>query len=62
MLKIYAPDPFRPRVRVLITADGTTLEHPYDVDLWDAAEGQPTSVEAPLDPAEYGIDPLVHLS
>ena len=62
VLKIYAPDPFRPRVRVLISADGTTLEHPYDVDLWDAAEGQPTSVEAPLDPAEYGIDPLVHLS
>ena len=26
-----------------------------------AIEGQPTSVVAPLDPAEYGIDPLTYL-
>ena len=62
VLKAYAPDPYRPRVRVLVGRDGATLVRPYDVDLWSAREGQPQSVRAPLDPAEYGIDPLTHLT
>jgi HD-GYP domain-containing protein (c-di-GMP phosphodiesterase class II) len=61
VLKAYAPDPYRPRVRVLIGRDGGTLVRPYDVDLWSAHEGQPQSVTAPIDPADYGIDPLTHL-
>ncbi len=61
VLKTYAPDPYRPQVRVIITRDGTRLERPYDVNLWEAAEGQPQSVKAPLDPGQYGIDPLTFL-
>jgi putative nucleotidyltransferase with HDIG domain len=62
VLKAHAPDPYRPRVRVLMSTAGGALERPYEVDLWDAAEGQPRSVQAPLDPAAYGIDPLIHLA
>jgi putative nucleotidyltransferase with HDIG domain len=62
VLKAHAPDPYRPRVRVLMTTVGTALERPYDVDLWEGTEGQPQAVQAPLDPAAYGIDPLIHLT
>ena len=62
VLQVHAPDPFRPKVRVLFAADGLRLELPRDVNLWesDAAsrDRRPTSVVAPLDPAEYGVDPL----
>jgi HD-GYP domain-containing protein (c-di-GMP phosphodiesterase class II) len=59
--RTYAPDPYRPRVKVLRTADGMDLERPYEVNLWEAATDQATSIERPLDPAAYGIDPLAHL-
>jgi hypothetical protein len=59
--KAYAPDPYRPRVKVLRGADGVDVQRPYEVNLWEAIEEQRTSVEAPLDPALYGIDPLTHL-
>ena len=58
--RIHAPDPYRPRVRVLFNAAGARLDLPYERNLWEpphpgaAAE----SVVAPLDPAEFGIDPL----
>ncbi len=61
VLKTYAPDPYRPRVRVLRDADGIDLARPYEVNLWEAEEGRPVSVQAPLDPTAYGIDPLTHL-
>jgi putative nucleotidyltransferase with HDIG domain len=61
VLKTYAPDPYRPQVRVLIAREGTTLERPYDINLWEAAEGQAQSVQAPLDPALFDIDPLSYL-
>jgi putative nucleotidyltransferase with HDIG domain len=61
VLKAYAPDPYRPRVKVLTRPNGQKLEHPYDVSLWDAREGQPQSVEAPVDAAQYGLDPLSYL-
>lgn len=61
VLKAYAPDPYRPRVKVLTRPDGQKLEHPYDVSLWDAHEGQPRSIQAPVDAAEAGIDPLAYL-
>ncbi len=61
VLKTYAPDPYRPRVRVLRGTDGTDLARPYEVNLWEVEEGRAVSVQAPLDPAVYGIDPLTHL-
>ena len=62
VLKAYAPDPYRPRVKVLRGPDGVDLERPYEINLWETIEGQETtSIEAPLDPALYGIDPLSHL-
>jgi putative nucleotidyltransferase with HDIG domain len=60
--KTYAPDPYRPRVRVIAGRDGALVETPYDVNLWEAAEGQPQTVTAPLDPKEHGVDPLVYLA
>jgi putative nucleotidyltransferase with HDIG domain len=61
VLKTYAPDPYRPRVKVVMTAERTPLERPYEINLWEAAEGQAHAIQTPLDPAEYGIDPLTHL-
>ena len=61
VLKTYAPDPYRPRVRVLRGADGADLERPYEVNLWESAEEQPMSIQAPLNPAAYGINPLAHI-
>jgi putative nucleotidyltransferase with HDIG domain len=61
VLKAYAPDPYRPRVKVLTRPNGQKLEHPYDVSLWDAHEGQPQSIQAPVDANEVGIDPLTYL-
>ncbi len=62
--KVHAPDPFRPRVRVLFGRDGEQLRAPYDRNLWEPVPGSasPESVVAPLDPADYGIDPLAHLA
>ena len=61
VMKTYAPDPYRPRVKVLRGADGNDLERPYELNLWEAEEGQPSAIQSPLDPAVYGIDPLTHL-
>ena len=61
--KVHAPDPFRPRVRVLFGRDGTRLDAPIDRNLWETpAEGAMDNIVAPLDPAEYGIDPLAFLA
>jgi putative nucleotidyltransferase with HDIG domain len=59
--KIYAPDPYRPRVKVIATREGALLERPYELSLWQAAEGGPQAIAAPLDPATLAIDPLAHL-
>jgi putative nucleotidyltransferase with HDIG domain len=61
VLKVYAPDPYRPRVRVILSRDGARLDLPHDVNLWEAAEGGPRSIQAPLDPAAHGVDPLSYL-
>jgi putative nucleotidyltransferase with HDIG domain len=60
VVKVHAPDPYRPRVRVITDRAGQRLEVPVDRNLWDShdAHGQPMAVEAPLDPAEQGVDPL----
>ena len=58
--QVHAPDPHRPRVRVLYSSDGARLDLPYDRNLWEASPstGEKDSVVSPLDPADYGIDPL----
>jgi putative nucleotidyltransferase with HDIG domain len=61
--KVHAPDPYRPRVRVLFSATGARLDLPYDRNLWEPSHpgGQMESVVAPVDPEEFGIDPLTFL-
>ncbi len=61
--QVHAPDPYRPRVRVLFSKDGTRLDLPFDRNLWERARdgGEADTVEAPVDPANYGIDPLNYL-
>jgi putative nucleotidyltransferase with HDIG domain len=63
VLRVHAPDPYRPRVRVVFGADGDRLEHPVDRNLWEwrLADGRDGTVVAPLDPAAYGLDPLEYL-
>ncbi len=61
VMNIYAPDPYRPHVRVLIGRDGKRLELPFDLNLWETNDDpqRPASVVAPLDPANYPFDPLL---
>jgi putative nucleotidyltransferase with HDIG domain len=61
VLNAYAPDPYRPQVRILINRDGKRLELPLDLNLWEPTEDpqRPGSVAAPLDPAAYQFDPLL---
>jgi putative nucleotidyltransferase with HDIG domain len=63
VLKVYAPDPYRPKVRVLIGTDAQKLVRPYDVNLWEAPADMPgpKAVVSPVDPATVGIDPLTYL-
>jgi HD-GYP domain-containing protein (c-di-GMP phosphodiesterase class II) len=60
--QVHAPDPHRPRVRVIVDKDGSRLDLPYDRNLRHAARGeQPDSVVSPVEPAAYGVDPLNYL-
>jgi len=61
VLEVHAPDPYRPRVRIVIDKEGRTLDHPRDVNLFEATEDEPNAVKAPVDPADIGMDPLVYL-
>ena len=63
VLRVYAPDPYRPKVRVIAAVDGEKLQRPYDINLWEVPdEGDgPRSVVSPIDPATVGIDPLTYL-
>jgi putative nucleotidyltransferase with HDIG domain len=58
--QVYAPDPYRPRVRLLFGRDGARLELAYDINLWETSDDpqRATSIVAPLDPADYPFDPL----
>jgi hypothetical protein len=60
VLKVHGPDPYRPQVRLVFAADGRRLDLPVDVNLWEASEdpARPSAVVAPLDPADYNVDPL----
>jgi putative nucleotidyltransferase with HDIG domain len=61
VVNVYAPDPYRPHVRVLIGRDAKRLDLPYELNLWEQAEDpqRPTSIVAPLDPADFPFDPLM---
>jgi len=62
VLRVHAPDPHRPRVRVLFNADRARLDLPFERNLWetqgDRSADALESVVAPVDAADYGIDPL----
>ena len=59
----HAPDPHRPRVRVLISKDGARLDLPYDRNLWEGThQSHHDAIVSPVDPSEYGIDPLNYLA
>jgi len=67
VLRVHAPDPHRPRVRVLFAADGTRLDLPFERNLWETqrdrgTDGALETVTTPLDPADYNIDPLTFLA
>jgi putative nucleotidyltransferase with HDIG domain len=61
VMNVYAPDPYRPHVRVLIDREGKRIDLPYELNLWETGEDplRPASVVAPLDPAGYQFDPLL---
>jgi putative nucleotidyltransferase with HDIG domain len=64
VIKVHAPDPYRPQVRVLIDRSGKRLELPYQITLWQSASEngdrqRPNAVVAPLDPKGYDFDPLL---
>jgi putative nucleotidyltransferase with HDIG domain len=56
----HAPDPRRPRVRVVMNADGQRLDLPFDLNLWEQDNGTTRSraITAPLDPSDLQFDPL----
>ncbi len=67
VLKVHAPDPHRPKVKVVLDREGATLEFPYEVNLWErkgaaaAKDGRPTAILKPIDPKAIGLDPLFFL-
>jgi hypothetical protein len=63
VVQVHAPDPYRPRVKLLFNREGGRLDLPYERNLWEPPPGsaEPDSVSAPLNPEDYGIDPLSHL-
>ena len=62
VLKVHAPDPYRPRVRVVIDAHGAKLGAPYERNLFDAPADAAPAVVSPIDPAQVGLDPLTFLN
>jgi putative nucleotidyltransferase with HDIG domain len=63
VVKIYAPDPHRPQVRVVIDRNGNRVGQAYDVNLWEnsADEAVPATIVAPVNPADVDLDPLSFL-
>jgi hypothetical protein len=63
VLRVFAPDPYRPKVRVIIDSAGDKLFRPYDLNLWEAADATvgAKAVVKPIDPKMVGVDPLTYL-
>ena len=60
VLTANASDPYRPRVRILREASGAAVTRPRELNLWEGDGPRPT-IQAPVDPADYDIDPLTYL-
>ena len=63
VLAVHAPDPYKPRVKLVLTSTGEMFEFPIEVNLWEVPPDTPgpKTVTASLDPAQYAIDPLTYL-
>ncbi len=63
VLQVHAPDPHRPRVRVIMDGHKRRLVRPVDINLFETSDNptHPRRVVAPLDPGEYSVDPLGYL-
>ncbi|HET9705881.1 MAG TPA: HD-GYP domain-containing protein [Vicinamibacterales bacterium] len=63
VMATHAPEPFKPRIKVVISKTGQRIEKPFEYNLWEAPPNTPgpKSVQASLDPADYDIDPLTYL-
>jgi putative nucleotidyltransferase with HDIG domain len=63
VLQVHAPDPYKPKVKVVSTTFGDWLDTPFELNLWEVnpESNLAKSVAASLDPAQYGIDPLTFL-
>jgi putative nucleotidyltransferase with HDIG domain len=63
VIAVHAPDPFKPRVKVVVSSSGERLETPFELNLFETPPEMPgpKSVTASLDPAQYSIDPLTYL-
>ena len=60
--RVYAPDPHRPRGKVVMDRAGARVDSPYEVNLWELnEEGYPNAITAPVDSSTVGIDPLALL-
>lgn len=62
VVQVHAPDPHRPRVRVIFGADGAKLDPPQERSLFAMTGDQPQTVISPVDPADVGVDPLALLA
>jgi putative nucleotidyltransferase with HDIG domain len=58
--RVHAPDPYRPRVKIVFAPDGRRHEVPLERNLWERSPdgSTPDSVVAPVEPTDYAIDPL----
>lgn len=63
VLQVHAPDPHRPRVRIIMDGKHRRLATPIDLNLFDLPDdpAKARRIVSPLDPAEYGVDPLSYL-
>ena len=63
VIRVHAPDPHRPRVKILFAADGRRHDVPLERNLWESPSGgaPQENVVAPLDPVPYHVDPLTFL-
>ncbi len=63
VLQVHAPDPHRPRVQLLRDPEGHPIPSQPTRHLWETADGDGDDIHItkPLDPADYGIDPLDYL-
>ena len=55
VVEVHAPEPSRPRVRVLFDPEGTRVPVAVERNLWDGAGA---TIAGPVDPGDLGIDPL----